>query len=80
MDSAAPPMMPTDIGFKSEESLLSVCVVETDGSNVSTPTLNTKSPVFCEECFSIVTVLMLVDRAGDCCEEMMCANAVSGMV
>lgn len=24
-----------------------------------------------------MTVLMLVDRAGDCCEEMVCANAVS---
>lgn len=24
-----------------------------------------------------MTVLMLVDRARDCCEEMMCANAAS---
>lgn len=35
------------------------------------------NPAFCEECISIMTPLMLVDRAGDCCEEMMCANAAS---
>lgn len=73
-------MMPTDVDFKSDQSLLSVCVVETDGLNISTQMVNTKSPVFPEDCFSIMMMLMLVDRAGDCCEEMMCANAVSAIL
>lgn len=57
----------------------SVCVVETAVLNIPIQMQNTSSQLtsVCDECISMTTAVMLVDRARDCCLEMMCANAVS---
>lgn len=71
-------MTPIDVDFKPKENVPSVLWKQM--ARISPHRCKTQAhsqPVFCQECISIMTVLMLVDRAWDCCEEMMCANAVS---
>lgn len=53
------------------DQILTLCVLETDSLTISTQT-----ELSVNRCFVKKTMLVLVDTPGDCCEQMMCENAV----